>query len=31
MKEEDELLIIITPHVLANPDRNTDEIWLSEK
>jgi general secretion pathway protein D len=31
MKEEDELLIVITPHVLANPDRATDEIWLSEK
>jgi general secretion pathway protein D len=31
MKEEDELLIVITPHVLANPDRTTDEIWLSEK
>jgi len=31
MKEEDELLIVITPHVLANRDRTTDEIWLSEK
>jgi general secretion pathway protein D len=31
MKEEDELLILITPHVLANQDRTTDEIWLSEK
>jgi general secretion pathway protein D len=31
MKEEDELLIVITPHVLANTDRTTDEIWLSEK
>ena len=31
MKEEDELLIVITPHILANPDRTTDEIWLSEK
>ena len=31
MKEEDELLIVITPHVLANSDRSTDEIWLSEK
>ena len=31
MKEEDELLIVITPHVLANLDRTTDEIWLSEK
>ncbi len=31
MKEEDELLIVITPHVLANAKRTTDEIWLSEK
>jgi general secretion pathway protein D len=30
-KEEDELLIVITPHVLANRGRTTDEIWLSEK
>jgi general secretion pathway protein D len=31
MKEDDELLIMITPHVLANRNRNTDEIWVSEK
>ncbi len=31
MKEEDELLIVITPHVLANQNRATDEIWMSEK
>jgi len=29
MKEEDELLIIITPHVVANRDLTTDEIWVS--
>jgi general secretion pathway protein D len=31
MKEEDELLIIITPHVVSNRNRGTDEIWVSEK
>ncbi len=31
MKEDDELLIIITPHVVANHSRKTDEIWVSEK
>jgi Flp pilus assembly secretin CpaC len=31
MKEEDELLIMITPHVVANQSRATNEIWLSEK
>jgi|ERR1022692_3871474 type II secretory pathway component GspD/PulD (secretin) len=31
MKEEDELLIVITPHVLVNRDRTTDEIWVTEK
>jgi general secretion pathway protein D len=30
-KEDDELLIMITPHVVANRDRSTDEIWVSEK
>jgi Flp pilus assembly secretin CpaC len=30
-KEYDELLIMITPHVLANHDRTTDEIWVSER
>jgi len=29
--EEDELLIIITPHVVANRARTTDDIWLSGK
>ena len=31
MKEDDELLIMITPHVLANQSLATDEIWVSEK
>ncbi len=31
MKEEDELLILITPHVLENRHHTTDEIWMSEK
>ena len=31
MKEDDELLIIITPHVVANHDRSADEIWVTEK
>jgi general secretion pathway protein D len=31
MKENDELLIMITPHVVANHDRTTDEIWVTEK
>jgi Flp pilus assembly secretin CpaC len=31
MKEDDELLIMITPHVAANRDRGTEEIWLTEK
>ena len=30
-KEDDELLIVITPHVIANHDRNSDEIWVTEK
>lgn len=30
-KTEDELLIVITPHVIANIDRTTDEIWVTEK
>ena len=29
--ESDELMIVITPHVLANFDRSTPEIWISEK
>jgi Flp pilus assembly secretin CpaC len=31
MKEEDELLIVITPHVVASRNLATDEIWVSEK
>lgn len=31
MKEDDELLIVITPHVVANRSLATDEIWLGEK
>jgi general secretion pathway protein D len=31
MKEDDELLILITPHVVANRNLTTDEIWVSEK
>jgi general secretion pathway protein D len=31
MKEDDELLIVITPHVVANRNLITDEIWVSEK
>ena len=31
MKENDELLIVITPHVLGNREAATDEIWISEK
>jgi general secretion pathway protein D len=31
MKEDDELLIVITPHVVSNRSRTTDEIWVSEK
>jgi general secretion pathway protein D len=30
-ENEDELLIVITPHVLSNPEHQTPEIWLSEK
>ncbi|HWY22402.1 MAG TPA: hypothetical protein VNX26_14340 [Candidatus Acidoferrum sp.] len=31
MKENDELLIVITPHVVVSRDYSTDEIWVSEK
>jgi general secretion pathway protein D len=31
MKEDDELLIVITPHVVANRNLATDEIWVTEK
>lgn len=30
-EDTDELMIIITPHVVANFDRATPEIWVSEK
>jgi Flp pilus assembly secretin CpaC len=30
-KENDELLIIVTPHVVASRNLATDEIWVSEK
>lgn len=30
-KTQDELLIVITPQVLSNTDRTTDEIWISER
>jgi len=30
-KDDDELLIMITPHVVSNRDHATDEIWVSEK
>ncbi|MGA8764224.1 MAG: hypothetical protein WB562_15255 [Candidatus Sulfotelmatobacter sp.] len=30
-KDDDELLIVITPHVLVNSDRTTDEIWITAK
>jgi len=29
--QQDELMIVITPHVLDNDLRRTDEIWVSEK
>ena len=29
--EQDELLIIITPHVISNHERKTEDIWLSGK
>lgn len=31
MKEDDELLIVLTPHVLANYSRDTKEIWVSQQ
>jgi general secretion pathway protein D len=31
MIEDDELLIMITPHIVANRDLSTDEIWVTEK
>ncbi len=29
--EEDELMIVITPHIVADINRTTPEIWISEK
>jgi general secretion pathway protein D len=29
-KQDDELLIMITPHIVSNRDHATDEIWVSE-
>jgi len=29
--DTDELMIVITPHVLANTSRTSPEIWISEK
>jgi general secretion pathway protein D len=31
MKEYDELLIVLTPHILSNQNRKADEIWISER
>jgi hypothetical protein len=28
---EDELLVVITPHVVANTERSSAEIWVSER
>jgi hypothetical protein len=30
-KETDELMVVITPHVVSNFDRSTNEIWLSRR
>src|SRR6267154_1710465 len=30
-QDDEELLIMITPHIVANRDHATDEIWVSEK
>ncbi len=30
-ENEDELLIVLTPHVVANTERATPEIWISER
>ena len=30
-EEDDELMVVITPHVVANTLRTTPEIWMSEK
>jgi type II secretory pathway component GspD/PulD (secretin) len=30
-EQNDELLIVITPHVLSNNNRSTEEIWVTAK
>jgi hypothetical protein len=30
-EQNDELLIVITPHVLSNTSRSTEEIWITAK
>jgi Flp pilus assembly secretin CpaC len=30
MKEDDELLLIITPHIVADRNRSTDAIWVTQ-
>jgi type II secretory pathway component HofQ len=30
-ENSDELMIIITPHILSNFNRETDEIWVTAK
>ncbi len=30
-EDDDELMIVITPHILAEINRTTPEIWISEK
>jgi general secretion pathway protein D len=30
-EEDDELMIVLTPHVLANSNRTTPEIWMTGK
>jgi Flp pilus assembly secretin CpaC len=30
MKEDDELLIIITPHIVADRSRSTEAIWVTQ-
>jgi hypothetical protein len=30
-EQNDELLIVITPHVLFNSTRSTEEIWITAK
>jgi hypothetical protein len=30
-EQNDELLIVITPHVLSNTTRSSEEIWITAK